>query len=49
MLVIEGVETREELDTLEDLGCDVFQGALFGMAQAPHRAVPWDRIVRTRD
>jgi EAL domain-containing protein (putative c-di-GMP-specific phosphodiesterase class I) len=49
MLVVEGVETAEELDTLEDLGCDVFQGALFGMAQAPHQAVPWDRIVRTRD
>jgi len=42
MLVIEGVETKAELARLRELGCDVFQGRLFGMADAPFRQVDWD-------
>ena len=32
-LICEGVETRAELDALLRLGCDLFQGFLFGMPE----------------
>ena len=31
-LIAEGVETKEQLDYLSDLGCHVVQGFLFGQA-----------------
>jgi len=34
-VVAEGVETREELETLVELGCNLFQGYLFGKPSAP--------------
>jgi EAL domain-containing protein (putative c-di-GMP-specific phosphodiesterase class I) len=41
-LVAEGVETRDERDTLVGLGCDLFQGYLFAKPGAPFPAVLWD-------
>jgi EAL domain-containing protein (putative c-di-GMP-specific phosphodiesterase class I) len=33
--VAEGVETREQLDTLRTLGCDLAQGYLFSAPRPP--------------
>jgi EAL domain-containing protein (putative c-di-GMP-specific phosphodiesterase class I) len=41
--VVEGVETRAELAQLTGLGCDVFQGELFGMAGEPFLEVDWKK------
>jgi EAL domain-containing protein (putative c-di-GMP-specific phosphodiesterase class I) len=41
-LVVEGVETRAERDTLVSLGCDVFQGFIFARPANPFPDVRWD-------
>lgn len=41
VMVAEGVETREERDTLVQLGCDLFQGFLFARPQKGYPAVQW--------
>lgn len=41
MLVIEGIETREQLDAFRELGCDVFQGWLFARPGPAFPAVGW--------
>jgi EAL domain-containing protein (putative c-di-GMP-specific phosphodiesterase class I) len=40
-LIAEGVETEAELATLVELGCDHFQGYLFGRPGSPPPAVHW--------
>lgn len=41
MLIAEGVETRDELRSLVDLGCDVFQGFLFARPGPAFPEVDW--------
>lgn len=41
LVVAEGIETVAERDTLIDLGCDLFQGYLFGRPQQSFPAVKW--------
>jgi EAL domain-containing protein (putative c-di-GMP-specific phosphodiesterase class I) len=41
LIVAEGVETREERDTLAELGCDLLQGYLFGRPERDLRSVIW--------
>ncbi len=41
ILVAEGVETVEERDALLAIGCDYFQGYLFGRPSPPFSAVSW--------
>jgi EAL domain-containing protein (putative c-di-GMP-specific phosphodiesterase class I) len=41
VLVAEGVETVAERDTLVAIGCDHFQGYLFGRPAAPFCPVTW--------
>jgi EAL domain-containing protein (putative c-di-GMP-specific phosphodiesterase class I) len=36
-IVAEGIETREQLETLRELGCDLGQGWLFSKALDPER------------
>ena len=43
--LVEGVETREQLDVLLGLGCERFQGSLFSLPLLPDRA---DEIFRPR-
>lgn len=40
-VVAEGIETAAERDTLQDLGCDLMQGYLFGKPQRNFPAVSW--------
>ena len=40
-VVAEGVETREQLKALRTLGCELFQGHLFGMAMPPDPLRRW--------
>lgn len=40
-LVVEGVETAEERDTLLELGCELFQGYLFARPSKPFVDVAW--------
>ncbi len=37
----EGVETREQLDALRDVGCDAVQGYLLGRPQPPEDLIAW--------
>lgn len=41
LVVAEGVETREERDTLVDLGCDLLQGYLLARPGAPFPVAAW--------
>ncbi len=41
-VIAEGIETQAERDTLVELGCDLFQGYLFGRPQRGFPAVTWD-------
>jgi EAL domain-containing protein (putative c-di-GMP-specific phosphodiesterase class I)/ActR/RegA family two-component response regulator len=41
LVVAEGVETREERDTLIDLGCELLQGYLFAKPSPPFPQVKW--------
>jgi EAL domain-containing protein (putative c-di-GMP-specific phosphodiesterase class I) len=41
-IVAEGVETPAELETLVDLGCDVFQGYLFAKPAPGFPGASWD-------
>jgi EAL domain-containing protein (putative c-di-GMP-specific phosphodiesterase class I) len=41
MVVAEGVETREERDTVTELGCDLLQGYLFAKPSPPFPQVQW--------
>lgn len=40
-LVAEGVETEDELSTLVELGCDLFQGYYFARPAEPFPAINW--------
>jgi EAL domain-containing protein (putative c-di-GMP-specific phosphodiesterase class I) len=42
LVVAEGIETREERDTLIDLGCDLLQGYLFARPGPPFPVAEWD-------
>lgn len=42
-LIVEGVETAEERDTLVELGCELLQGYLFARPAKPPPPVSWDR------
>jgi EAL domain-containing protein (putative c-di-GMP-specific phosphodiesterase class I) len=44
----EGVETREQLQSLAELGCDVAQGYLISKPLEPDKLVPWKREFRAR-
>lgn len=41
-VVAEGIETREERDTVVELGCDLLQGYLFASPGAPFPAINWE-------
>src|SRR5262249_2875296 len=41
LMVVEGVETAAERDTLVELGCDLLQGYLFARPAYPSPAVAW--------
>jgi EAL domain-containing protein (putative c-di-GMP-specific phosphodiesterase class I) len=41
LLVVEGVETPAERDTLVALGCDLMQGYLFARPASPPPLVVW--------
>jgi EAL domain-containing protein (putative c-di-GMP-specific phosphodiesterase class I) len=41
-VVGEGIETRQERDTLLDLGCDLLQGYLFGRPSPPFCSVQFE-------
>jgi EAL domain-containing protein (putative c-di-GMP-specific phosphodiesterase class I) len=41
LMVVEGVETKAERDTLVSLGCDIFQGYLFAKPQPGFPAPQW--------
>jgi EAL domain-containing protein (putative c-di-GMP-specific phosphodiesterase class I) len=41
-VVAEGIETREERDTVLGLGCDKLQGYLFARPGSPFPAVTWE-------
>ncbi len=41
MVVVEGVETVEEKNVLEELGCDIMQGYFFAKPGAPFPEVGW--------
>ena len=41
LVVVEGVETIGERDTLIGLGCDLFQGYLFAKPGKPFPVVSW--------
>jgi EAL domain-containing protein (putative c-di-GMP-specific phosphodiesterase class I) len=41
LVIAEGVESRQELDVLLDLGCDHFQGYYFARPARPFPAVSW--------
>lgn len=41
LVVAEGVETREERDTLTELGCELLQGYLFAKPSPPFPQVQW--------
>ncbi len=43
--VAEGVETRQQLDLLKSLGCDIIQGYYFSK---PLRAIEFEHLVKTR-
>jgi EAL domain-containing protein (putative c-di-GMP-specific phosphodiesterase class I) len=40
-ITAEGVETRQELEQLADLGCDAVQGFLFARPMSEHRLQHW--------
>jgi EAL domain-containing protein (putative c-di-GMP-specific phosphodiesterase class I) len=42
LVVAEGIETREERDTLINLGCDLLQGYLFARPGPPFPVAEWD-------
>jgi EAL domain-containing protein (putative c-di-GMP-specific phosphodiesterase class I)/CheY-like chemotaxis protein len=42
LVIAEGVETRDELDTLVGLGCDLLQGYLFARPGQPSPAITWN-------
>ena len=44
----EGVETREQLQSLAELGCDVAQGYLISQPLEPDALAPWKREFRAR-
>lgn len=45
MVIAEGVESRQELNVLLDLGCDYFQGYYFAKPARPFPAVSWGDAV----
>ncbi len=48
-LVLEGVETAADAETLRMLGCTTGQGWLFGKAMLPADALEWIRVQESRN
>jgi len=48
MVTAEGVETREQLQSLAELGCDVAQGYLISKPLEPDSLISWKREFRAR-